>query len=235
MQVGLRRFHASSISGLISEVDRAGVTRQSLARALCAREDWQNCKGENCVSSAAGALPVLASKLDIRLPAALSAPLSSAGGSRRRPSTGFPNIFVRCGLRACGEISLVPVVDDDDLRLWESMVETHHPLGWSRAPGGQMRYWVRSSRYGILGGIGFSASDWKQRPRDEFIGWSADELAADLRFLVCNHRFLILPGVRATPSLRRRLIAAPILFVARFPILLSLDTGLLNFIFSGPS
>ena len=73
---------------------------------------------------------------------------------------------------------------------------THHPQGWARAPGGQLRYWVCSSVHGRLGGIGFCAASWHQKARDEFIGWSADARAAQLRLMVNNHRFLLLPRVR---------------------------------------
>ena len=73
---------------------------------------------------------------------------------------------------------------------------THHPQGWARAPGGQLRYWIRSATHGCLGGIGFSSAGWHQQARDAFIGWSPDARAANLPRVVCNHRFLILPGVR---------------------------------------
>ena len=73
---------------------------------------------------------------------------------------------------------------------------THHPQGWARAPGGQLRYWIRSVTHGCLGGIGFSSAGWHQQARDAFIGWSPDARAANLPRVVCNHRFLILPGVR---------------------------------------
>ena len=72
----------------------------------------------------------------------------------------------------------------------------HHPQGWARAPGGQLRYWVCSSVHGRLGGIGFCAASWHQKTRDDFIGWSADARAVNLSKAVNNHRFLLLPGVR---------------------------------------
>ena len=196
MQVGLHKFHSDSIDWLISEVELDGHTRQSLARGLCAREGWINRKGGYCVSAAVKALPVLAKELGLRLPEVRSVGFRRTNSSRRPPAADFPDTSVRCGLRGCGEISLDPVGGVEDRREWESMVETHHPQGWSRAPGCQMRYWVRSSRWGTLGGIGFSSSDYKQRARDEFIGWSADDIAVNLPLVVCNHRFLILPGVR---------------------------------------
>ena len=76
------------------------------------------------------------------------------------------------------------------------MIATHHPQGWARAPGGQLRYWVCSSLHGRLGGIGFCAASWHQRARDDFVGWSTDARIANLSLLINNQRFLLLPGVR---------------------------------------
>ena len=130
------------------------------------------------------------------LPAARSAPNFEADARRPAPSTDFPDLALRCSLRACGELTLEPLGGDADRRRWESMMETHHPQGWARAPGGQLRYWIRSATHGCLGGIGFSSAGWHQQARDAFIGWSPDARAANLPRVVCNHRFLILPGVR---------------------------------------
>ena len=76
------------------------------------------------------------------------------------------------------------------------MIETHHPEGCRRPPGGQVRYWVRSKRQGLLGGIGFTAAGIQPGPRDAEIGWSVDARVANIGKVVCNHRFLPLPGVR---------------------------------------
>ena len=36
--------------------------------------------------------------------------------------------------------ALEPVAVAEDRRRWEAMIETHHPEGWCRPPGGQVRY-----------------------------------------------------------------------------------------------
>ena len=84
-------------------------------------------------------------------------------------------------------------------------MEEHHRLGWARPPGGQMRYWIRSERHGVLGGLGFGSATWQLRARDEWIGWSADARAANIGRVLCNHRFLLLPGVRV-PALASQIL-----------------------------
>ena len=36
----------------------------------------------------------------------------------------------------------------------------HHPQGWARPPGGQLRYWIVSSAHGRLGGLCLPAAGW---------------------------------------------------------------------------
>ena len=196
MQVGLHQFHSTTIDWLKEAVDQEGSTRHSLSRALCELEDWRGRCGQLCLSAASKALPVLADRLGLRLPSARSVPFFAPALRDRPPAAGFPDLSLRCSLKRLGAITLERVGDVEDRRLWESMMASHHPEGWARAPGGQLRYWIRSEHHGRLGGIGFSSAGWHQQARDAFIGWSPDARAANLPLLICNHRFLLLPGVR---------------------------------------
>lgn len=72
-----------------------------------------------------------------------------------------------------------------------------HPPRWARSPCGQMRCWIRSECRGVQGGIGFGSATFRLRARDKWIGWSADALVANIRRVIFNHRFLLLPGFRA--------------------------------------
>ena len=194
MQVGLHQFHADTIEWLSKAVLEEGRTRSSLARDLCALEDWTGDRGEHCLASACKALPVLADRLGLALPAARSA--FGRGRCEGAPIEGYPDLSLCCRLTDLGSVTLELIDGDAERRLWQAMIATHHPQGWARAPGGQLRYWVRSSRHGRLGGIGFCAASWHQKARDDFIGWSADARALNLPLAINNHRFLLLPGVR---------------------------------------
>ncbi len=57
-------------------------------------------------------------------------------------------------------------------------------------------YWLRSSRYGVLGGLSFVSAGYQLRPRDEVIGWSPQARQAHIGRVLCNNRFLLLPSVR---------------------------------------
>lgn len=204
MQIGLRQISSEAVEWFREACRDDGperLSRSAMAREFCRIEKWRDASGEPCRASAQKLLPKLALSLGVSLPE----PGSRPGGSHRRPETDFPDKALACGLAALGEVSVEPV-PEGERRSWESMVESHHPLGWRRAPGGQKRYWIHSSRCGILGGIGFAAAGCQLAPRDQFIGWSTDARLANIGLVVCNQRFLILPGVRvrglASRSLR---------------------------------
>jgi hypothetical protein len=58
------------------------------------------------------------------------------------------------------------------------------------------RFAIKSSRYGYLGGLSFSAAAWRIKSRDEWIGWTDAAHKKNLHLIVGNSRFLIAPTVR---------------------------------------
>ncbi len=202
MQIGLRQFDAQTVQWLTGAAAASDASRSILARGLCERLDWRDSSGGLATASARKVLPRLADKLGIALPA--SRPGIPSGQAIAAPSA--PDREVCCALEDLGRVSLVPVKDDASRRRWEAVVDTWHPLGWARAPGGQMRYWISSSIYGVLGVIGFCAASWHQKARDTWIGWSDDARVAHIGDIVCNQRFMICPWVRV-PNLASAVLA----------------------------
>ncbi len=192
MQIGMRQISAETVEWFGPACKGGGLTRTALAREFCEREGWFGPAGRPCLASARKLLPRLAGETGVRLPEAEA----TAAGPHPRPASDFPDRLVSCPLRELGVLSLEPVTDAAARRRWEAMIETHHPEGWRRPPGGQVRYWIRSARHGSLGGIGFAASGMQLGPRDGLIGWSADARMANIGKVVCNNRFLLLPGIR---------------------------------------
>ncbi len=147
-----------------------------------------------CLASARKILHRLAERAGASLPPPRSVPVPSAVSIV--PAEAVPDTKLSCTLADIGPVSLELPGGTADRRLWEAMMNRHHPLGNARPPGGQLRYWIRSERDGVLGGISFGSAAWKLRARDNWIGWSADARAANIERVICNHRFLLLPGVR---------------------------------------
>jgi len=100
-------------------------------------------------------------------------------------------------LEELGEVRVSPVLSrhSPDSKIARALLQRHHPLGVGTLRGAQMRYLVRSSRFGFLGVLTFSSGVWALGKRDKHIGWSEEARRRNLQYVVCNDRFLILPTV----------------------------------------
>lgn len=99
-------------------------------------------------------------------------------------------------LESLGPITLEPVESGSERTdLWNQVIREHHPLGYKRLPGRQIKYLARVGET-VIGAFSFSASAPHLEVRDTHIGWSAEERKLLRHRVVNNSRFLILPGVR---------------------------------------
>ena len=89
-----------------------------------------------------------------------------------------------------------PVLTKAESLLWNAYIERHHYLGHQPMPGAQLRYFVRAAGH-IVAALGFGASAWKVKPRDQVIGWSREQRQRNLHLVVNNARFLILPWIQS--------------------------------------
>ena len=102
-------------------------------------------------------------------------------------------------------LTVDPVLTRADSLLWNAYIERHHYLGHQLMPGAQLRYFVRSADH-IVAALGFGASAWKVKPRDQVIGWTAEQRQRNLHLVVNNARFLILPWIHRK-NLASRILA----------------------------
>jgi hypothetical protein len=95
-------------------------------------------------------------------------------------------------------IELTPVINREEIRLWNEYVERYHILGYKRPFGAHQRYFIisRSASEPKLGCILFAASSWALAARDEWIGWSENDRSKRLNLIINNTRFLIFPWVQ---------------------------------------
>jgi len=92
------------------------------------------------------------------------------------------------------DLQLHPVNQRQQQLLWREFIHRYHYLGYTSLPGAQMRYLVTSENR-LLALLSFSAAAWKTVPRDNFIGWKAEQRQHNLHLIVNNSRFLILPWI----------------------------------------
>jgi len=138
----------------------------------------------------------------------LPPPQQRSGNRHRRPHLTTLS-EPRAPTTLCGEdlasVNLEVVDTAQSSTLWNELIERYHYLGYQPLPGAQIRYLVVSSS-GPIGALGYGAAAWKVVARDEFIGWSPAERVANLRCVVNNARFLLLPWVTGR-NLASRILA----------------------------
>lgn len=84
-----------------------------------------------------------------------------------------------------------------ETRLWNELIQRYHYLGHSPLTGAQMKYLIYSASGQLLAALGFAAAAWKVASRDKFIQWSDAQRVHNLRLVVNNARFLVLPWIRS--------------------------------------
>jgi hypothetical protein len=102
-------------------------------------------------------------------------------------------------------LNIDPVLTKADSLLWNGYIERHHYLRHQLMPGAQLRYFVRAAGH-IVAALGFGASAWKVKPRDQLIGWTREQRQRNLHLVVNNARFLILPWIHCK-NLASRILA----------------------------
>lgn len=179
--------------------------RAQLSRLVCDELGWRRPDGRRKDMSCRVAMLRMQRDGHIALPP----PEKGNGNGRRRPrltAASDPAEPISLPAKALASLRLQPVNTPQESALWNELIERYHYLGYQPLPGAQMRYLVfnGSQRLAVLG---FGAAAWKVAPRDRFIGWSPEQRAANLRRIVNNARFLILPWVTGR-TLASQILAA---------------------------
>jgi len=172
------------------------ISMLALSRRVCQWLGWRAPNGRLQDMSCRKAMLRLNRQGILKLPSR-ARPL----GLQQRPSSTMNEDLevpeIACSLAELGPISVLPITSRHSLesKAWFTMLDRYHYLGSGPLCGAQIRYMVKSSLYGCLGGLAFSSGAWALRSRDEYIGWSERARRENLCRVVCNDRFLILPSV----------------------------------------
>lgn len=181
------------------------LNRAQLSRRVCSELHWLRPDGRFKEMSCRVAMLRMQRDGLITLPR----PEKGNGNGRTRPrltTASDPKTPLSLSAGELGPLVFRPVDTPPDSVLWNELIERYHYLGYKPLPGAQIRYLV-FGRGHLLAALGFGAAAWKVAPRDQLIGWTADQRRANLHRIVNNARFLILPWV-AVRNLASRILAA---------------------------
>lgn len=199
----------------ISEADLAEIgtlrvghpewPRYRLSVALAERWQWRNDAGQLKDMAARTLLSKLAARGLIDLPPPR---WSTARKTPRLPPVSLdPPPAPIAGTLASIQPVHLAMVDSLPLRRRAAqLLEQFHYRGFRGAVGENVQYLAHDARGQELAVMVFGAAAWKLATRDQFIGWSPSQRAAQLGRLANQQRFLILPWVRV-PHLASHLLA----------------------------
>jgi len=192
-------FTEELVGRICAEVrEHPDVSRSALSRQVCQWAGWKSASGRWREMSCRLALRELERGGHITLPAPKRVmPQPRRNGAKRceEPPDNFPQLRGRVEQIEGLELVEVNAAARELSARWNRMMDRHHYLGAGPLVGAQLRYLVRS-REGWLGALAFSAAARQVHCRDRWIGWTASQRRTTRERVVCNSRFLIVPGVQ---------------------------------------
>jgi hypothetical protein len=104
---------------------------------------------------------------------------------------------VECSLTEFGPVEIVRIRGGTKAsRMWNTLMDRYHYLGSGPLCGAQIRYLIKSEKFGCIGGLAFNSGSWSLQAREQWIGWDRPLRLKNLQKVVCNSRFLIIPQVK---------------------------------------
>ncbi|MHB1930762.1 MAG: ISAs1 family transposase [Acidimicrobiales bacterium] len=91
-----------------------------------------------------------------------------------------------------------------EIKRWDSLIREHHYLGLTNLVGETLRYVAEVDGQWVAL-LGFASPALKVTARDQFIGWTPEQLEQRRIYVAQNARFLILPGYHI-PNLGSRVL-----------------------------
>lgn len=171
------------------------LSRRALSLQLCEQWQWRQPNGVLCDAICRSLLLWLHRAGHIMLP-----PPQWTTRKPWRPRTSAPPVLIDSSplettLAALGPLTLHQVRRTPDERLFNGLLAEYHYLGYQQPVGEHLKYLVVAGDRPVAC-LAWSSAPGMLRPRDRYIGWSADARRCHRHLLAYNPRFLILPWVR---------------------------------------
>jgi hypothetical protein len=171
-----------------------GLSRRKLSARLCEAWDWKQANGALRDMVCRGLLLMLDRAGQIQLPAVKKRPNNPLARRPRPLPVLIDTTPIQGSLKPLQPLHIEQVRRTGDERLYNSLIEQHHYLGYEQPVGEHLKYVVWSQ------GRPIACLAWSSAPRhlgcrDRFIGWDKEARRRNIRFIAYNTRFLIVPWV----------------------------------------
>jgi hypothetical protein len=195
MRVCGQEFTVTLLNKIQQGIDQSpAISRSEIARRVCTDLNWRTSKGELQQGSCRKALARLAREGHLQFP-----PLEKtyAFNNPCLHNVEFTLPEACCSLDELGRVTIEKVGNRKGqcAKIWNTLMERFHYLGSGPLCGARIRYLVNCERYGYIGALAFSSATFALDNRDRYIGWSEPARLANIKAVVLNSRFLIVPSV----------------------------------------
>ena len=181
------------------------ANRQRLSKELCVVWNWRQENGALKDMICRGLLLALHRGGLIQLPPAQRVMANPLIKRARPPLIECDRTPIEGSLKALPPLYFRQVRRASDEPLFNSMLEQHHPLKFSRPVGEHLKFMVYAgSRPVAL--FAWSSAPRHLGPRDRYIGWDKERRRPNIRFIPYSTRYLIPEWVRV-PHLASHLLA----------------------------
>ena len=174
--------------------DHPQLSRWKLSRQLCQAWQWKQANGALRDMVCRGLLLLLHRAGEIQLPA-VRRRVRNRLAERERPEPVIPdNRAVHGPLGLLTPLEFLPVRRTPEERLFNSLLEQYHYLGYAQPVGEHLKYLVKA-RGQAIACLAWSSAPRHLKLRDRYLGWSEEARERNVHLLAYNTRFLILPWV----------------------------------------
>jgi len=205
------------------------ASRRALSKILCQQWGWRQPNGALRDFVCRSMMLALHRAGHIELPPVRQRSCNPLARRARPAPVQVDTMPIHTDLPGLGPLDMRQVRRTDDEPLFNGLVEAHHYLGYVQPVGEHLKYVVRAQGRPVAC-LALSSAPRHLGPRDRYIGWSARARKRNIRFVVYNSRFLILPWVqvphlashllgrmaRSLSSEWERLYGHPVYFVETF-------------------
>ena len=182
----------------------AAASRRRLSALLCEAWNWRQPNGELRDMVCRSLMLELHRAGLIELPPVRCRPPNNVTAKRKTEGARIDRTAIRTALAEIRPLEFRQVCRSPEERLFASLIQEHHYLGYTQPVGEHLKYLVFGHGRPVACFAWCSAAR-HLAPRDRFIGWSAEARKRNLHLLAYNTRFLILPWIEV-PHLASHLL-----------------------------
>lgn len=177
--------------------DHPNDSRRALSVRLCREWNWVQANGAYRDMVCRGLMLLLHRSGHIELPASKLKPNNPFVNRKKPVAIEIDQSPINTSLAGLERLEMQQVRNTQDEALFNSLIESHHYLGYCHPVGEHLKYMVYAGKRPI------ACFSWSSAPRhigcrDRFIGWTQQHRGRHLHFMAYNSRFLIVPWVRVS-------------------------------------